>query len=172
MARPIRVTTVRRPTKDMTASGPPDQGYNGPPPDQGYNGPPPGPGYYGPPPRRYHEGDYEDSCRRDNNTAGTLFGMLAGGLIGSAASHGNGGAVVGGAILGGIFGNAVTHDMPCEDHPYAFRVYAQGLDGDIASSATDSAWSGARFSSSAASPASAAPAPGGRPRFAAAADAS
>jgi len=21
--------------------------------------------------------------------------------------------------------------MPCEDHPYAFRVYAQGLDGDI-----------------------------------------
>ena len=120
------------PPPDQGYNGPPpDQGYNGPPPDQGYNGPPPGPGYYGPPPRRYHEGDYEDSCRRDNNTAGTLFGMLAGGLIGSAASHGNGGAVVGGAILGGIFGNAVTHDMPCEDHPYAFRVYAQGLDGDI-----------------------------------------
>ena len=120
------------PPPDQVYNGPPpDQGYNGPPPDQGYNGPPPGPGYYGPPPRRYHEGDYEDSCRRDNNTAGTLFGMLAGGLIGSAASHGNGGAVVGGAILGGIFGNAVTHDMPCEDHPYAFRVYAQGLDGEI-----------------------------------------
>ena len=40
-------------------------------------------------------------------------------------------AVAGGAILGGMFGNAITRDMPCEDHPYAFRVYAEGLDGEI-----------------------------------------
>lgn len=106
-----------------------DQGDNGPPP--GYdNGPPPG---YdnGPPPGYYEQGVYEDRCRRDNNAAGTIFGALAGGLIGSAASHGNGGAVVGGAILGGMLGNTITHDMPCEDHPYAFRVYAEGLDGDL-----------------------------------------
>jgi len=86
-----------------------------------------------PPPDRdyYREGAYEDNCRRGNTAAGTIFGALAGGLIGSAASHGNGGAVVGGAILGGLLGNAVTHDMPCEDHPYAFRTYARGLDGQI-----------------------------------------
>jgi len=114
---------------DQGYGPPPDQGY-GPPPDQGYNGPPPGRGYYGPP-RAYREGDYEYRCQRDNNAFGTLFGLLAGGLIGSAASHGNGAAVAGGAILGGMFGNAITRDMPCEDHPYAFRVYAEGLDGEI-----------------------------------------
>ncbi|MDE1938050.1 MAG: hypothetical protein KGI68_03425 [Alphaproteobacteria bacterium] len=92
-------------------------------PDQGYDN--------GPPPRDYQQGAYEDNCQRSNNVAGTLFGALAGGLIGSAASHGNGGAVVGGAILGGLFGNAVSRDMPCQDHPYAMRVYAEGLDGDI-----------------------------------------
>jgi surface antigen len=86
----------------------------------------------GPPPRDYYrEGQYEDNCRRGNTAAGTIFGAIAGGLIGGAASHGNGGAVVGGAILGGLLGNAVAHDMPCEDHPYAFRAYASGLDGDI-----------------------------------------
>ncbi len=98
-----------------------DQRPNGP--DQGYDN--------GPPPQSYSESTYQDNCQRSNNVAGTLFGALAGGLIGGAASHGNGGAVVGGAILGGLFGNAVTRDMPCQDHPYAMRVYAQGLDGDI-----------------------------------------
>ena len=88
-------------------------------------GPPP------PPPGYYDEQRYEANCERGNNAAGTIFGAIAGGLIGGAASHGNGGAVVGGAVLGGLFGNAVTRDMPCDDHPYAFRVYAQGLDGDI-----------------------------------------
>jgi surface antigen len=95
---------------------------SGPPPPQQESGPPPG---------YYEEGQYEDSCRRGNTTAGTLFGALAGGLIGSAASHGNGGAVAGGAILGGLFGNAASRDMDCEDHPYAFRVYADGLNGDL-----------------------------------------
>jgi surface antigen len=87
----------------------------------------------GPPPdgRYYREGAYEDNCRKNNNVAGTIFGALAGGLIGGAASHGNGGAVVGGVVLGGLLGNALTRDMPCEDHPYAMHVYAEGLDGDI-----------------------------------------
>ena len=89
-------------------------------------GPPPPP-----PPGYYQQGAYEDNCRRGNTAAGTIFGALAGGLIGGAASHGNGGAVVGGAILGGLLGNAVTHDMPCEDHPYAFRVYSDGLNGEL-----------------------------------------
>jgi len=99
-----------------------DNGYRdedaGPPP-------PPPPGYY------YRRGYYEDNCRRGNTAAGTIFGAIAGGLIGSAASHGNGGAVVGGAILGGLLGNAVAQDMPCEDHPYAFRIYADGLNGEL-----------------------------------------
>jgi surface antigen len=99
-----------------------------------YNG---GPAYddedgAAPPPEPYYrEGYYENNCRSGNTAAGTIFGAIAGGLIGSAASHGDGGAVVGGAILGGLLGNAVARDMPCEDHPYAFRAYAQGLDGDI-----------------------------------------
>jgi surface antigen len=79
----------------------------------------------------YREGQYEENCHRGNTAAGTIFGAIAGGLIGSAASHGNGGAVVGGAILGGLLGNAVARDMPCEDHPYAFRAYASGLNGEI-----------------------------------------
>jgi surface antigen len=87
----------------------------------------------GPPPERrdYRQGYYEDNCRRGNNAAGTIFGAIAGGLIGSAASHGNGGAVVGGAILGGLLGNTVTRDMPCEDHQTAFRTYSDGLNGDL-----------------------------------------
>jgi surface antigen len=93
--------------------------------DQRYDQGPP------PPDASYEEQRYEENCERSNNTAGTFFGAIAGGLIGGAASHGNGGAVVGGAILGGLFGNAVTRDMPCADHPYAFRVYAAGLDGNI-----------------------------------------
>lgn len=85
-----------------------------------------------PPPRGvYREGAYEDSCRTGNNVAGTLFGALAGGLIGSAASHGHGGAVVGGAILGGMLGNTISRDIPCDDHPYAFRAYATGLNGEL-----------------------------------------
>ncbi len=87
--------------------------------------PPPPSGAY------YEQGRYEQNCQRGNQTAGTIFGALAGGLIGSAASHGNGGAVVGGAILGGLLGNAVSRDIDCEDQPVAFRVYAEGLNGDI-----------------------------------------
>ena len=92
--------------------------------DRGY-GPPP------PPPAYYEQGRYEESCRRGNATAGTIFGALAGGLIGGAASRGNGGAVVGGVVLGGLLGNVVGRDIDCEDQPVAYRVYADGLNGEM-----------------------------------------
>ncbi len=90
-------------------------------------------GDYAPPPPSnfYREGDYEQRCRSGNATAGTIFGALAGGLIGGAASHGNGGAVVGGLILGGLLGNVIARDIPCEDHRYAFRAYNDGLNGPV-----------------------------------------
>jgi surface antigen len=89
--------------------------------------PPPPPPPPGPPPGYYQQSD----CHRGNAAAGTVFGALAGGLIGGAASHGNGGAVVGGAILGGLLGNTISRDIDCDDQPAAFRVYSDGLNGDI-----------------------------------------
>lgn len=98
-------------------------------------GPPPPPPAYGPPPAAsgvyYEQGRYEAECRRGNAAAGTIFGALAGGLIGGAASRGNGGAVVGGAILGGLLGNTVSRDIDCDAQPVAFRVYADGLNGNL-----------------------------------------
>ncbi|MGZ5928750.1 MAG: RT0821/Lpp0805 family surface protein, partial [Rhizomicrobium sp.] len=41
------------------------------------------------------------------------------------------GAVVGGAVLGGLLGNTVSKDIDCDDQPYAFRVYSDGLNGDV-----------------------------------------
>lgn len=102
-----------------------DENRNGPSDDGDYTPPPPPSG------GAYREGTYENRCRSGNTVAGTLFGALAGGLIGGAASHGDGGAVVGGAILGGLLGNAVSRDIPCEDHPYAFQAYATGLNGEL-----------------------------------------
>ena len=89
-----------------------------------YGAPPPPMGYYEP-------GRYEAECRRGNAAAGTIFGAIAGGLLGGAASHGRGGAVIGGAILGGLLGNVIARDIDCDDQPYAFRVYADGLNGDL-----------------------------------------
>ena len=79
----------------------------------------------------YRQGEYEQSCRRGNAATGTIFGALAGGAIGSAASRGNGGAVVGGAVLGGLLGNTIARDIDCDDQPYAFQVYSSGLNGDV-----------------------------------------
>jgi len=93
--------------------------------DRDYGPPPP------PAPAYYEQGRYEESCRRGNTAAGTIFGALAGGLIGGAASRGNGGAVVGGVVLGGLLGNVIGRDIDCEDQPVAYRVYADGLNGDI-----------------------------------------
>ena len=91
-----------------------------------YGPPPPPPSY-----NYYRSGDYERSCRSGNAAAGTIFGAIAGGLIGGAASHGNGGAVAGGVILGGLLGNALSRDIDCEDQRYAYDSYALSLNGDI-----------------------------------------
>ena len=107
--------------------------------DQDYGSPPtygPGPGGYGPPPAPppqpyYQAGNYEDNCRHGNALAGTIFGAIGGGLIGGAASHGNGGAVAGGVIVGGLLGNALSRDIDCADHQYAFSTYQQAFGGDI-----------------------------------------
>ena len=79
----------------------------------------------------YRQGEYEQTCRGGNTVAGTIFGAAAGGVIGSAVSHGNGGAVVGGAVLGGLLGNTVSREIDCDDQPYAFRTYSDGLNGDV-----------------------------------------
>ncbi len=79
----------------------------------------------------YRQGAYEQNCRSGNQAAGTIFGALAGGLIGSAASNGNGGAVVGGAVLGGLLGNTISKDMSCDSQPVAFQTYSNGLNGDV-----------------------------------------
>jgi len=79
----------------------------------------------------YRQGQYEQSCRGGNAVAGTIFGAAAGGLVGSAVSRGNGGAVIGGAVLGGLLGNTIAKDIDCDDQPYAFNTYSEGLNGDV-----------------------------------------
>jgi surface antigen len=103
------------------------QGWNGGDQNPGWNngGIPPASGNY------YREGDYERSCHQGNAAAGTIFGAIAGGLIGGAASHGNGGAVAGGVILGGLLGNTLSRDIDCDDQRYAFDAYGHSLNGDV-----------------------------------------
>ncbi len=92
----------------------------------GYNqGPPPGNYNY------YQEGRYESDCHRGNAAAGTIFGAIAGGLIGSAASHGNGGAIAGGVVVGGLLGNTLSRNIDCDDQRYAYASYNEGLNGDL-----------------------------------------
>ena len=79
----------------------------------------------------YRRGAYEQNCQRGNAAAGTIFGALAGGLIGNAAGNGNGGAVIGGVVLGGLLGNTIAKDIDCNDQPYAFGVYTNGLNGQV-----------------------------------------
>lgn len=74
---------------------------------------------------------FADDCSGRDHAAGTVLGAIAGGLIGGAASHGNGGAVVGGALLGGLAGNAISRDMDCSDRPYAARSYDQSFRGRV-----------------------------------------
>jgi surface antigen len=81
---------------------------------------------------RYDRGAYYyGSDCNDNSAAGTVMGAIAGGLIGSAASHGNGGAVAGGVILGGLAGNSISHNMGCDDRRSAMGTYSQGFEGRI-----------------------------------------
>ena len=70
---------------------------------------------------------FADACSGRDHTGGTLLGAIAGGVLGGAVSHGNGGAVVGGALLGGLAGNAISRDMDCEDRSYAYNTYYDGF---------------------------------------------
>lgn len=74
---------------------------------------------------------FADACSGRDHTGGTILGAIAGGVLGGAVSHGNGGAVVGGAILGGLAGNAISRDMDCEDRPYAARAYNDSFRGPV-----------------------------------------
>lgn len=96
---------------------------------------------FNPPPRTvYHAGNDQARCRTRHRAAGTFFGALAGGLIGGAASDGHRGwhhrgsdpgAVIGGIILGGMLGDAMSRDIPCDDHSNAFGTYTDGLNGPL-----------------------------------------
>ena len=79
----------------------------------------------------YRQGAYEQNCQRGNQTAGTIFGALAGGMLGAGVSQGNTGATVGGVVLGGLLGNVIARDIDCNDQPYAFGVYTNGLNGQV-----------------------------------------
>ncbi len=74
---------------------------------------------------------FADSCSGRDHTGGTILGAIAGGVLGGAVSHGNGGAVIGGALLGGLAGNAISRDMDCDDRPYAARSYNDSFHGQI-----------------------------------------
>ena len=74
---------------------------------------------------------FADECSGRDHTGGTILGAIAGGVLGGAVTHGNGGAVIGGALLGGLAGNAISRDMDCEDRPYAARSYRDSFDGPV-----------------------------------------
>ena len=74
---------------------------------------------------------FADACSGRDHTGGTILGAIAGGVLGGAVSHGNGGAVVGGALLGGLAGNAISRDMDCEDRAYAARSYDESFHGPV-----------------------------------------
>ena len=74
---------------------------------------------------------FADACSGRDHAGGTILGAIAGGVLGGAVSHGNGGAVVGGALLGGLAGNAISRDMDCEDRAYAVRSYNDSFHGRV-----------------------------------------
>jgi len=124
---------LRSLSRDMRDTG--WNGYYSASNEGGYGGgrtygpmaPPPPPSNYS----YYRQGQYESDCHRGNQAAGTIFGAVAGGLIGGAVSHGNGGAVVGGVVLGGRAGNALSRDIDCDDHRYAYARYNDGFNGPV-----------------------------------------
>lgn len=76
---------------------------------------------------------YGDDCRDQNRTAGTILGMIAGGVIGNQFGSGSGktAATIGGVFLGGAIGNSLAGDIDCDDRPYAFNAYHAGFEGPI-----------------------------------------
>jgi surface antigen len=75
----------------------------------------------------YNDDSYYRSCRSSADPAGVIAGALIGGLIGNAASRGNGGATVAGVIVGGATGAALTRNLDCEDQSYAYKTYYDGF---------------------------------------------
>jgi surface antigen len=75
----------------------------------------------------YNDDNYYRSCRSSADPAGVIAGALIGGLLGNAASRGNGGATVAGVIVGGALGAAMTKNLDCEDQSYAYKTYYDGF---------------------------------------------
>ena len=85
-----------------------------------------------PPPGLLSAGRYEENCHRGNAAAGTIFGALAGGLIGGAAPVMAMAAPWSAARSSAVcWAMPIGRDIDCDDQPAAFRVYADGLNGDI-----------------------------------------
>lgn len=74
---------------------------------------------------------FADECSGRDHTGGTILGAIAGAAIGSAAGHGNAGAVVGGALIGGFAGNAISRDIDCEDRGRAEYAYRDSFHGRV-----------------------------------------
>ena len=76
----------------------------------------------------YQEGAYENACYRGIRTAGTIFLARGGGIFGDPVLKGENGGLVGGVVLSGML---LTLGIDCEDQPYAFGIYANGLNGSV-----------------------------------------
>jgi surface antigen len=75
---------------------------------------------------------YEDDpayteCRKETDPLGVIAGAVIGGVLGNAASHGQGAVTVGGVIAGGAIGAALTQKMNCDDRRYAYETYSKGF---------------------------------------------
>jgi surface antigen len=75
----------------------------------------------------YNDDSYYRACRNSPDPAGVIAGALIGGLIGNAASRGDGGATVAGVIVGGALGAAMTKGLDCQDQSYAYKTYYDGF---------------------------------------------
>src|SRR5882672_923048 len=75
----------------------------------------------------YNDDNYYRTCRTSPDPGGVIAGALIGGLLGNAASRGNGGATVAGVIVGGALGAAMTRNLNCEDQSYAYKSYYDGF---------------------------------------------